>query len=598
MILFLHILTFFINSVLGIGVLKANSKSIFNRLYTIFSLSVGLWSLSLFLTIIAAPGQLIWSRLAFSFGVIMFVSLFYFSFVYPQKKKIPLLLHVFVGIPGGLIFIGTLTPYMVRTVEVVEGFITGDLGFVISLFTPFILILGVLSLVVVFVNFIRSKGGVIRAQLSYVLMGIGFFVATFLTTNLVLPVFFGIFDYNNLGPVFSIPMLISIGYAMVRYHLMDIRVVIRRGAVFSILFAVVIFIFTLSTSFLDAYFSEIVSKVIASLVITFFFFPFKEFLESATEKIFFRKHYKFQESVSELSHLFISVFDLETLLDELVARIKKYFGLEVAFVAVDKGEHFKNSVKIGDVPFHGFLSEENPVIRYFYDFHGEFLKPKNNFFPFSRFRHPREILDRGELSLLLQREDFDDTSVFFPIIKKLEAGKFMLAAPVFFKDRLLGALFLGEKKSGDPFFEQDIQLVEFIIHQAAFSIENARIFAKLVELDSAKSEFIRVVSHHLRTPLSGALWSIESLSSEGKAGSKIPKKEKGIIEDVGIRLQALNHDLDGLITAFEIIEGKAVVEHAEIDFVEQVISPIEKNGDTRRKKSVFCFRSILLKHSR
>ncbi len=50
--------------------------------------------------------------------------------------------------------------------------------------------------------------------------------------------------------------------------------------------------------------------------------------------------------------------------------------------------------------------------------------------------------------------------------------------------------------------------------------EARREASKLVELDQVKSDFITVVSHRLRTPLTGAVWAMTALSEEKTTNSK------------------------------------------------------------------------------
>ena len=85
-----YLVVFLFNILLAILVFSKNRKSLVNMLFGLYAGSLGFWNLSLFITIASTNGsilQLWWSRLVFSFGVLMIQSFLYFTIIYPKRKK-------------------------------------------------------------------------------------------------------------------------------------------------------------------------------------------------------------------------------------------------------------------------------------------------------------------------------------------------------------------------------------------------------------------------------------------------------------------------------------------------------------------------------
>lgn len=84
----------------------------------------------------------------------------------------------------------------------------------------------------------------------------------------------------------------------------------------------------------------------------------------------------------------------------------------------------------------------------------------------------------------------------------------ILATPLVFKDKVIGVLEAVNKRSRDQFTPEDVESLATLAAQAAIAIENARLleqvqraYEDLSQLERLKTDFIRVASHELGTPL-------------------------------------------------------------------------------------------------
>lgn len=77
----------------------------------------------------------------------------------------------------------------------------------------------------------------------------------------------------------------------------------------------------------------------------------------------------------------------------------------------------------------------------------------------------------------------------------------MLYAPLRVGERSIGALGVGNRVTMRPFSGHDRQLLLALADYAAIAIENARLYEQVQAANKAKSEFVSLVAHELRTPM-------------------------------------------------------------------------------------------------
>ena len=79
----------------------------------------------------------------------------------------------------------------------------------------------------------RAATALGHIQLRYLLLAMAIPIAAGLITNLLLPTMLGMHSAGRFGPLFSLLMVAMVGHAIIRHRLMDIRVVVKRGAVYA-----------------------------------------------------------------------------------------------------------------------------------------------------------------------------------------------------------------------------------------------------------------------------------------------------------------------------------------------------------------------------
>ena len=74
--------------------------------------------------------------------------------------------------------------------------------------------------------------------------------------------------------------------------------------------------------------------------------------------------------------------------------------------------------------------------------------------------------------------DYANSPYAYPVVLEHQAPTACMAAPLLYRDRLVGVILLNNVGTGQPFTVQDHELLELVAGQAAIAIENARLFHK------------------------------------------------------------------------------------------------------------------------
>jgi sigma-B regulation protein RsbU (phosphoserine phosphatase) len=269
--------------------------------------------------------------------------------------------------------------------------------------------------------------------------------------------------------VTAIPL--SFGYAVVRYRLMNIEIVVKRSLIYGFITATVAAIYLGIVFGIGSLLGDVVGQnnpvlIIAGIVIIAIVFdPLKQRIQNFVDRRFYRERYSYQKALVEFSQTLPTLMNLDEIMESVTASILNRMHVKGVAVCLydETGSNCTTVLQRGISGWKlDFPKAERSLV--------ELLE---------RTRSPQVLYNlRYDREIDLSDEDKG---------KIMEAGV-VLVVPIFTRDRLIGILHLAPKESEKPYSEEDIDLLQTVANQAAIAIENARLHKAEIEKQKIEEE--------------------------------------------------------------------------------------------------------------
>ncbi len=300
----------------------------------------------------------------------------------------------------------------------------------------------------------KQVKGIKKTQLDYFLTGIIIFGGSSALIAGFLQLVHSVDVDPSYGAYFSFPWVVLTFYAIIRYSLFDIRLVISRSL--SIVLLVLIFsglqsvLFLLFQSAVGSSLAILLSLSIAGVI--FFGTPFRNRLQAQVRKVVVKGRYDYQHVLKESIKAIVTILDLDELLNYIIDIMKTSLGAENICLLL-KEEDGTYRVR------HVFGIPEETV---------RSCPPDNSLLQW--------IERTGRIVIRQDVEDQPPHEGGGKLFAYMQRTGAELVVPLLYKGQLRGILTLGRKGSKNRYVQGDIDLLDALADHVAVALENARLY--------------------------------------------------------------------------------------------------------------------------
>ena len=567
-ITYLQFLTFIAGISIAIYVFVRNPKDGLHQALALAALGMAGWNLSVFLVINEVVNLAFGVASSFAWATWMTIGFTWFIYQFPGKIRHYRTFTTGTLLLGVFLFLLAYTPGFVQGVEVLEGY--ADITFndsLYSLWSLFFIGNFLYTAALIVIRAFRAHG-VDRARLMQLLLGFFFFFIPSMSSNLLLPLLLNDFRWNNFGPVFSLFLIFFLLNAVTRYRLLDIKWILGKSFFISLIIGGIVGVVGSIVFIASDVFNAEIGFIIGAFVVAIFIKPVWEFLERVFSRVINFGGYEPGAATEELFNIVRTEGELGLLVDKLLERFAKYFAAEEAAIIIYQPDSTK--IAMGKCKGYKKLCSQRSATEL-----GRLAKQldlqileKNELIWLQRFGKSRNGLKKKEQKVL----------------KEMEKSGIETLVPLIVDSHLAGLLILGKRGYDRSLRSSDINFLELVRSGISPALENAakfeqikKLYDRLTELDKAKSEFINIVSHRFRTPLSAIRWNLETVLDVYR--SRIGKEVTEALTDSQDRTLFLVETLDRLFDSLAIESGKLKL-HTDVfdtkDAFETVIKEYKK----------------------
>src|SRR3990170_4039129 len=458
---------------LGIFVLLRNPANSINQRFCVFALTFSVWVFFVFYVLQTTDPLLATFRLRLVFCAALFIpsTFFFFSSIFPDRTESVIdryLSILFFTISVILSFFSSL---IVNSVSFEKQLPHAEYGPLNPVYYFYFIFCMAYSLYILHRKSMRYYS-IKRLQVQYVYFGVALTVILAVITNFILPLI-GVWQVERFVPLVSIPIPLMVAYAIVKYHLMDISVVIKRSTVYAALSVVLSIIYfavglIMSKILPVSEYKDTITNMVSAIAMVLTFIPARESIQHVIEKTLFHTKYSHPKILSDSTAMFSSIHDLNGLLHYAIQHLYDSVGIDKICILLkdEKTQHYSLKAAINFPSDNNlFLPGHDAIVTWLYQNRTVLSKDQLSRFTHSRVEH---LLEDTLASL-----DVDS------------------CIPVFQQNNLFGIILLGRKVNKKVFTQEDIQMFLAFSGQLGMAIRNAHLYLGLKEAKTYRDNILQ-----------------------------------------------------------------------------------------------------------
>ena len=307
-------------------------------------------------------------------------------------------------------------------------------------------------------NFREAPSGVLRQQLKWLTGGT---LAGTLPVSLlyIAPLVLGVAlrPWMQFAVLSLVLIPLCFGYAIVRYRLMDVDIIFKRGLAYTAATAAVATVYfalvALITSLFHAQTTGPVGGMIAIVIAAFLFQPFRERIQARLDRFFYRDRLDYRRTLIEFGRTLTNEVRIDPMLGSVMDRISQTLLVDRLAIFVE------NAVQPGEMRMARSMG-----VRLSESLDLSFLEPA------------RPEFARGALFFESPRAARDVSDSVRHTLEQLDLNYFV---PCRIREHTVAVLGLGKTVDGDFLSSDDVELVETIAGYVAVALDNAQLYSSL-----------------------------------------------------------------------------------------------------------------------
>jgi len=337
-----------------------------------------------------------------------------------------------------------------------------------------------------------------------------------------------------LGIIGNILFCVLATIAMLRYGLLEIKVVLRRGTAYSLVSFFMLGLFAGVILIISNLFKDLSSPLFITIAVLAFFIiaaayqPLQSRVQKLVDRVFYGERYDHLQALEHFTRETKDIVDLKRLSSSLLSMIARGMGSRGVYLLLP-------SVKSGDFVTYAHYGKKD----------GKLAFPANSLIT-QALRYQDGLIDVHDIDIIPSLSAISDGDK-----QMLEYDEAELLVPLKSKEQLTGILVLSSKVSGETYSTEDRRLLSTVANQAAISIENARLYEELKEqlVRSSKlaslGELAANVAHEVNNSLQSVI-NFGTLLYEDLKEDDIKREDAKAIESEALRARNIVETLLGI----------------------------------------------------